>query len=89
VSPYRKITKQLVHLEFSEKDFNGYALSSSRTCFVQPDYLLFARDPGTPLPWSVWELCNIEQTHIWELSKVGVTTKTHRAALLPTLSLCD
>src|SRR5580693_921122 len=34
-------------------------------------------------------VCNIDQTHIWELSKIGVTTKTHRAALLPTLSLCD
>jgi len=61
-------------------DFDSYALSSSRTCFVQP-----ARYPGTVR----LGVCNIDQTHIWELSKISVTTKTHRAALLPTLSLCD
>jgi hypothetical protein len=29
-------------------------------------------------------VCNIDQTHIWEPSRVAVRTKTHRAALLPT-----
>jgi hypothetical protein len=41
---------------------------------------------GVERPWVVF---NLDQTYIWELSRIDVTTKTHRAVLPPTLSPCD
>jgi len=31
---------------------------------------------GAALPWPVWVVCNLDQTHIWELPRIGISTKT-------------
>ena len=55
---------------------------------INNGYFRIVGDPGAPC-LGPFELCNLDQTHIWELSLIVVTAKTHRAVLPPTLSPCD
>jgi len=37
---------------------------------INNGYFRIVGDPGAPLPWLVWAVCNLDQTHILQLSRI-------------------